>query len=206
MQGLSTSLRALFLPIKVLNGAGWIVSAVWLAVLGEWRAIGVGVVGFFVSGWLLSAVIGPGLLLFGDPAGRCARKGNRAGFVLFGILTVLYEVAYMTAWCMTVLYVFGQMAHGKSLFPMMIWSYAVATGPFAFFARQDKEAGANPTSELAALTSEVAYIVLVLIVLSGGASMLTLLTTFALITAVGIVACTVMSVNLQMKWRDDDAA
>ena len=44
---------AAFAPIAllllVLNAIGGIVSGIWLAVIGEWWALGVGLVGLFVS-------------------------------------------------------------------------------------------------------------------------------------------------------------
>lgn len=130
MKALMGLVTALSIPLMILNMLGGIVSGVWLGVLGEWRIIGAGILVFFVSTGLLGFALMPSLLL-AAPAAYCAEKGKTGGLVLFGALSSFYILALITAWCCGILFMFVKDATPGSLIPRLLWSYGLATGPWA---------------------------------------------------------------------------
>jgi hypothetical protein len=78
MKALMALITALSIPLMILNMLGGIVSGIWLAILGEWGAVGTGILFFFVSTWLLGFALMPSLL-FAAPAAYCAKKGKTFG-------------------------------------------------------------------------------------------------------------------------------
>jgi hypothetical protein len=85
MKALVGLISALSIPLMLLNMLGGIVSGIWLAILGEWGAVGAGVLGLFVSTSLLGFALMPGLL-FAVPAAYCLEKGKTIGLVFFAAL------------------------------------------------------------------------------------------------------------------------
>ena len=83
MKTLVSFISALFIPIIILNLFGGIVSGVWLAFLGEWPAIIIGLlVGAFVGLWLIGLTLMSSIPLFAA-AGKCRERGNDAGVYIF---------------------------------------------------------------------------------------------------------------------------
>lgn len=54
---------SLLIPFMVLNLLGGIVSGIWLAILGRWEALGLGVAFFFTSKFLLSFALLPAVAI-----------------------------------------------------------------------------------------------------------------------------------------------
>src|SRR2546426_4181254 len=98
MKSLIAIVAALSYPITILNWFGAITSGIWLAILGEWKAIGIGVPSFILSGIVVSFALMPGLVLMA-PAIRFEESGNRFGLWFFASLCSLYKVFVFTAWC-----------------------------------------------------------------------------------------------------------
>ena len=75
-------------PIMVLNYGAEIVAGIWLAVLGEWKLIGIGILFLVTSHYLLSI-----LMMLSLPvsaiAVRYIEKKNPLGY-LFGFLSQFY--------------------------------------------------------------------------------------------------------------------
>ena len=74
-------------PLSLLNIFGGVVSGVWLAILGEWRVIGTGVLALFVSGMALGLAMMPGLI-FSLPAAAMLERGNKIGGYIFTFLSL----------------------------------------------------------------------------------------------------------------------
>jgi len=165
MKALMGVITALSVPLFILNMLGGIVSGIWLAILGEWGAVGLGILFFFVSTWLLAFALMPSLL-FAAPAAYCAERGKTFGLVCFGALSSLYILALVTVWCCGILFLFVKDATASSLIPRLIWSYGVATGPWAYMASKDQgPQGEGFASTLATFLAELAYLVIMLLVI-----------------------------------------
>jgi hypothetical protein len=164
MKALMGLITALSIPLMILNMLGGIVAGIWLAILGEWGAIGTGVFFFFVSSGLLGFALMPSLL-FAAPAALCAEKGKTLGLVFFGALSSIYALALVTVWCCGVLFLFAKDATSASLIPRLIWSYGVATGPWAYMASQEQRSGGGEAAMMATFLAELAYLVIILLIL-----------------------------------------
>jgi hypothetical protein len=62
MSKVAAAFASIGVLLLVLNALGGIVSGIWLGVIGEWWALGVGLVGLFVSPFLVTILLIPGLL------------------------------------------------------------------------------------------------------------------------------------------------
>lgn len=89
----------LAVPIMLLNVFGWIVAGLWLAILGEWWALGYGLVLFVVSAFALSFLLMPGLAVAAPAAYLLSRRSvlSLLGYPL-ALLSSLYTHALMTAY------------------------------------------------------------------------------------------------------------
>ena len=84
MNALVKLMNLFALPIMILNLLGGIVSGIWLAILGQWWAIGAGIASLFLSTLLLGIVLMPSALL-ALPGIYLQEKGVKAGiYAYFG--------------------------------------------------------------------------------------------------------------------------
>lgn len=163
MEALARLFSALSIPLAIINMLGGIVSGIWLAILGEWGSLGYGFLFLFVGAFAISLAMLPGLLLVG-PAAYFHGKGIKAGFYFFGFLSSLYTIAVITLWCCVVLLFFAKRADPSSIIPILIWSYGAATGPLSYMAQKDLQSG-NEYAALSTFFAQVAYLVVVILIL-----------------------------------------
>jgi hypothetical protein len=197
MKALMGLITALSFPLMVLNMLGGITSGIWLAVLRDWRTLGLGIGFFFVSTLILGFALMPSLLL-AAPAAYFAEKGRMLGLVFFGILSSLYSLALITIWCCGVLFLFMRDANTANIVPRLIWSYGVATGPLGYMAskEQDPEEGVA-ASTVAVFLAELAYLFIMVLVIFSGITLLGALKVFGSFMAAGLVVQISMVVLVQ---------
>jgi hypothetical protein len=179
-------ITALSIPLMILNLLGGIVAGIWLALLGEWGTIGYGIAAFFMSSFALSIILMPSMLL-AAPAAYYAERGNTFGLLCFGSLSSLYTIGVITAWCCGVLFFFVKEATQASLIPTLIWSYGVATGPWAYMASKEQQGGSGFASTIATFLAELAYAVIILLILLTSITGAQAIKTFAGFMVVGLV-------------------
>lgn len=177
MSALRAVLQVLVFGVVALNWLGGVVSGIWLAVLGEWGAIGWGIAGIFVSHLVLSIALLPGFA-FGAGAAALGERKSRVGTLILGGLSNLYTVAVMTAWCIGVLLFFLSQAGQESWIPVLIWSYGVALGPWMFLAQKDRQAGTGEGSAILTIAAQVGYIAMMGLVAFQLATLTSLVTVF----------------------------
>jgi hypothetical protein len=137
----SALLQLLLLPLMLLNFFGALVAGIWLAVLGDWRAIGYGIASIFVSTFILGIALLPQSVL-GAPAIWCYEKGYRVVGWIFGLLSAVYLYALITVWCGFVFWFFMSMSKSPhALFPLLLWSYGIATAPWSYMANKETQGG-----------------------------------------------------------------
>jgi len=195
LMGLITTLS---IPLAILNMLGGIVSGVWLGILGSWGAIGLGILFFIVSTSALGLVLMPSMLL-AAPAAYCAEKGKTFGFICFGALSNLYIIAVITIWCCGVLFLFVKDATSSSLIPRLIWSYGVATGPWAYMSSEKQQGGF--ASILATFLAELAYMVIMLLVIFTPIILLQAIKIFAGFMLVGLVIQMTFAIMIQKEMK-----
>jgi hypothetical protein len=142
-------------PLAFLNVFGGIVAGIWLAVLGEWGAIGWGLVAIVLSTCGMSMAFLPAVGL--DSLGvYFARRGHTLLFSFFALLSSFYTVGTIALWCGLVLYFFALLADASSVIPLLLWSYGIATWPFAWMAA--KEGNDDFTSLTAMFSTKAGYV------------------------------------------------
>lgn len=203
MRTLMVIFSALLIPIIILLCAADIISGIWLAVLGEWRVIGIGLGILLVSAMPLGFAMMPGGLLFGVPAMRCAEAGRRLGLYVFGFLSSLYIAAVVTTWCIAIFCLFHRMAHDGVLTPVMFWSYGVAIGPLAWLANHDKKAGHGDASLASVVFASVAYVAVILMALFGNPVLSHIILIFAVIMSIDVIANFVTIISEAQEMRSD---
>jgi len=168
------------LPIVVLNALGFIVSGIWLLVIGQWRLVVAGLVVSIFAPFLLGLALLPGILI-GAPGIHLANRGVTIGVYFFGFLSSAYTYVLIAAWCEGITFSFLHDAPSHAFWPLLIWSYGVATSPWSYMAQRDQ----SPVSILAAFFAQVAFIVMMISV-AFGADLLDGLQVFSLVMAVGV--------------------
>jgi len=186
MEAFAKFLGRLAAPIVVLNIFGGIVSGTWLAILGEWELVGYGILALLIAGKGLGLVMAPGLI-FAGPAVAMLGNGNKIGGYFFGLLSTIYSVGVLTGWCILVLIYFTSHAGPKSLIPVLIWSYGIATGPIVGIAQIERRSG-NEYAMITAFFIAVAYTLTALAVVSVGVSLLHVLVIFVAVMSIGLIA------------------
>lgn len=137
----------LTIPIFFLNMLGGIIGGIWLAILGEWKLIGIGIFLLFTSHWILSLF----MLLSMPIAGLAVYfygKNSLLG-ALFGFFSQLYTNMLIVATCafafwLCSAYYIGDI--GLGYVPYLLWSWGMALGPWYFFASKE------PDNEFSAIT------------------------------------------------------
>jgi len=188
VRALAALVAALSLPLMILNMGGGIVAGIWLAVLRDWHPILLGIVCFFVSTVVLDWVFIPSPLL-AVPAAYFFKQGKTVGFVCFSSLASLYSYAVITVWCCGILFVFVKDATAHALLPRLVWSYGVAREPFAYMALKETWAGAEGTaSQLATFFAQLAYFIIMLLVIFSPITLLGVIGVFAGFMLVSFIA------------------
>lgn len=169
---------------------GGIVSGIWLAFLGEWKAIGMGIVLLIASTFILGFALMPSLI-FAAPAAKALEAGKNSVGMLLGGLTSLYTSAVMLGWGMLIFIYFYKQADASSLIPMLLWSYGAVTGPWAHMAQKDEQASGGSGNSLAFIPVfflSVGYLAVIITVLTVGASLQTCILTLAAFLLLGTIA------------------
>jgi hypothetical protein len=140
-----------------LNAFGGIVSGIWLVLLGQWWAIGYGISALFAPFFLgLILMVG---IVFAAPAVALFANGRRYLALPFLLLNSFYTCAVITIWCVSVFVLFTSRATNTTVWPLLIWSFGAAVGPWAYMAQRESD---NEFASMTAFFAQVAYVVMVL--------------------------------------------
>lgn len=178
----------LVVPLMLLNFLGGTASGIWLAVLGEWWAIAYGIAALF-SHFLLAFVMMPALIFIG-PASFLHAKGRMFLAFPFVLLSQVYTYGVITAWCLFVFYFFISRASHDAFWPLLIWSYGVALGPWMYMTQKEQQGGSGDASLMTTFFAQVAYVVIALVVIFGEASLEELAVVFGGVMLVGMLVQT----------------
>ncbi|MBE3068857.1 MAG: hypothetical protein IMZ66_01335 [Planctomycetes bacterium] len=180
-------------PIMVLHILLGVVSGLWLAIVGEWGAIGLGILFVVLSPILIGVALLP--MCLSTPAGMyCMARGKTLGVYCVASITTLYRLAVLMSWCCGILYLFVKDDTPVHLIPRLLWSYGIAIGPWAYWARQDAASGYVVYGyALATLFAEAAYIVIMLLLIVVPVSLLGAVKVFAGFMAASFVVEWILS-------------
>lgn len=137
------------IPMFILNSLAGLVGGAWLLWLGEWKLVIIGFVLAVAAPFWGSLLMMPGLLL-AVPGVALIERGRIFIGTVFASLTGLWSYCVVTAWCIAVFWYVPKFWHtGEPVLPFVLFSYAVATGPWAVLAQKDRQSGGGDASQLA---------------------------------------------------------
>jgi len=203
MRALVTLMAALSLPIAILNMFGGVTAGIWLACLGEWKAIGFGLLLLVSSHFLLAFVLMPGFV-FALPAVKAIESGRTVIGGLVGSLSVIYTTTVIVVWSYLMLRYFHGRASEASEIPLLLWSYGAATGPWVFMASKDQQSqdGGNVHSTFHVFFLSLGYICCILALLLGRFSLDTCLWILGSFMAVScVISATVAVAEMRERAR-----
>ena len=172
-------------PLSLLNWFGGIASLVWLLILGEWGLIGYGILSILGAGIFLSIVLMPALL-FAAPSAAFERKNIKIGAYFFALLSEIYTIGVLSIWCIAIFVYHISQATPDSIFPVLVWSYSVATGPIVWLASKDLQSG-DQYAMVSTFFIQIAYLLSILSILLLGFSLTYLFIIFTLMMTVAII-------------------
>src|SRR5271170_5916661 len=182
---MKTVIGVLMVPLIFTNLFGDLISAIWLAVLGQWWAIGYGVLLLF-STLVLGIVMTFGLV-FSAPAVALIERGRTILAFPLLFLSQVYTYAIITIWCTSVFIFFMSHSDRGTFWPLLIWSYGVALGPWEYMAQQELQGGVNEYSSMTTFFAQIAYILIAVILILAGGTFFQLATVFTAIMLVGML-------------------
>ena len=169
METLSRLMNLCAVPIMVLNLFGDVASGIWLAVLGEWGAIGYGIVAIVFSGFLLGFAFAPSMLI-AMPGVKLAERGYRAPMYFFGFLSRGYDTMVIIIWVTIVFSAFlNRTSDASAVIPTLIWSYGVATAPIMWLAsKEDRNSPNGFTAFVTTFFTQLGCLVLTIVAIIAG--------------------------------------
>ena len=176
----------LAIPFWVLNMFGGVVAVVWLAILGEWSLIVFGIIGFFVGRYLIIALLLPAALIL-SPGAYFLRRGIMSGTYFFGFLGALYCTAVLTVWSLFVLDFFVQQVLPQSLFPILLWSYIIATAPILWLAKKDIQDSGGDQTIVITIFIQIAYVTAIILFLLSNLAISDVYIIFCIILLFGMI-------------------
>ena len=180
----------LILPLTLLSLLGDIISGIWLAILGEWGVIGYGIAVLVFSPFVLSFVMMPAIMLY-NLSFPLLEKGKTLLALPFVLLGQLYIYGLITGWCLFVLYFFLSKANSYTFWPLLIWSYGVALGPWEYMAWKERQNNTGDASAMTTFFAQVSYVIIAILAAIGVSSLVDLAIVFGLIMLVGMVIQTI---------------
>ena len=172
-------IEILSIPILILNMVGGIIAGIWLAFLGEWKLILIGIVLLFTSHFYLSILMLPGLL-FAPICVRLYEKKNPLGH-LFGFLSQFYTNLLIVATCAFAFFICTRFYGGESKFgliPYLLWSWGMALGPWQFFQSYEPD---NEFSAITLFSATIFYFLFLISIFLGPIFILIALALFILV-------------------------
>ena len=138
-------------PIMFLNMFSLVIGGIWLAFIGDWKLIGIGVFLLFTSHWILSLLMLPKLGLSALALSIISSTKNPFLYIIT-YLSQLYLNILIVLWCLssflicTSYYGIGhyrdiqnpiEITYG--LIPYLLWSWSMALSPWQFFVSKEPD-------------------------------------------------------------------
>ena len=137
-----------------------IVGFFWLAIIGEWRIMGCGIVLSLVMPYLYSLVSLPTLIVVPFLL-SATEKGQRLLAAMLGLIVGFYEKGLLAAWVLIVFNFFRRDAGPGTYIPFLMWGYATAMSPLIYMASKDLRAEESLGTMMGLILAEIAYLSIV---------------------------------------------
>lgn len=121
----------------VMNLMGGVLALVWLVLLGEWSVIGYGLILMIGMPLLFALADLPGNLPLWAGL-TLLDRGWRILAIGFLFVSSLWTSALIVVWCTALANAYIHLAIDRSLIPVLLWGYTVATSPLSYMASRDR--------------------------------------------------------------------
>lgn len=200
-------LNLLGIPLMVLSIFGGIVSGIWLAVLGEWWAILIGVPMSLFGHLGIGLAMMPVAIIFLAPANLLVEKDKLISAFLLMALSLTCILLIVSAWCLLVSYLFLSRADTETVWPLLIWSYGVALAPLMYLTAQEQKAKAGEAYSSIITTgfAQLSYITSIAVSLFAPITFLDSAKIFGGVMAIGLLsllACAAATLLEQKRQRN----
>lgn len=185
------------IPILLLNFFGFIASLIWLLIIGQWGSVIGGIVIAIAAPLFLGLAVLPSMI-FAAPANFFVERGLTIGVYFCSFLASIYVATLITTWCGAITFYFLRDAPPQAFWPMLIWSYCVATSPWTYMAQKDQGLG----SHLAAFFAQAAFIVM-MGAIAVGAELETGAQFFAAVMVIAVVFHMRLIAETRHSWAQD---
>jgi hypothetical protein len=177
----------LSVPLIILNVLGTVVAAIWLIYLSQWHVIGVGLLAYFGTMFLIGFALLPGTF-FGKLAMTIGGRSpvSRATRFICVALAQLCYTAVITGWGALILYYGTRETTQSALLPVLILGHTVATGPWLGMLSKEDESVRYKSGLHVSLLS-IGYIIACLNIWLGGAPILRALFVLLVTMAVSLL-------------------
>lgn len=159
MKTFGALIAAIMIPLMLLNAFGGIIAGIWLAILGEWSAIFLGIAILFIGSFVVALLLAPGMGLAGVGA-MALERGNKLAGWFFLLLASPWTYIVIIVWEIVIFNMFGKRVTPDNVIPMWLWSYGAATGVWSYMASKERQNGDGGGAAAAAFGAQIAYIAL----------------------------------------------
>jgi hypothetical protein len=171
-------------PIMFLNMGSGIAGGIWLAILGEWQLLGIGIFLLFISHWILSLLMIPSLPISGL-AVHLYEKKNPLRHIM-GYISQLYTNFLIVLTCVFAFILCSRFYSGPigfGLIPYLLWSWGMALGPWQFFASKEPD---NEFSMITLFSASVFYLLFLISLFISPALALIIVVAFGVVQLIAL--------------------
>lgn len=155
---LGTLFAALAIPFALLNMFSGIVAGVWLAILGEWSTIFLGLAILLIGTFAVSILLLPGMGLAAIGVAALDRGNKLVGWFCM-LLASPWTYIVIIVWEVTIFFTFERRSTEANSIPIWLWSYGAATGVWTYMASREQQGGDGGGALAAAFGAQIAYMV-----------------------------------------------
>ena len=183
----------LMLPIMILNFAGGIVGGIWLLIIGKGWLVLYAIIITLTSTWVIGLVLTPTILL-AMPLTKAIEKKRYLLAYLWGILAGFWTYLIMTIWCVGSFVLILSNYDTGLVWPYLFLAYSVASGPWTYMASKEGSTEIDGTTIGAFFVCLGAFAMIVVTLMSNGATLMALIITFSIAMVIAWILNTALFV------------
>lgn len=170
---LKIMVEILNLPLAILNVGSGVVGGIWLAVLGEWYLIAIGLILLVTGKWIISILLMLSIPLAGVT--HHFQDRNKLLFFFFGFLAQFYTNSLIIGTCLLAFVICTSPIRvdiSAQWVPYLLWSWGMALGVWQFFLSKEPD---NESSAITLFCTSILYLLFLVSIFVGPTFTLTIM-------------------------------